>query len=289
MADKWAVYSEAADRAQLDQALVLGKALGLVEPANVLIAPGGSYTIPDAGDGNANASDKRTLYLVTAASAGSSARTIKLPETPFEGSVVIIKCLDAATSTSKLIVETFDGSDEIDGGTTYELTNDYQSVAFQSVSSGPGTWYWAILAEHRPYVAVTQMQWGGVYAASAFPTPPDAIYLPVGFLNDGSSPSINLQYGLISSDVAGFVPQFMIRLIGNTLAVGDSFTFNLRKNGTTQMSLGPYSGATATGTYTTSTGAFSVSPGDLLAVEMAYTALAGTGAVTAIGACIVQF
>lgn len=286
MANKYAIYSEEQDLTKLDQVLLVGKALGLADPANVSIAPGATYQILSTGT---NAVDKHTLYIVTAASAGSSARTIKLPETPFEGAVVIIKCLDAATSTSKLIIETFDGSDEIDGGTTYDLTNDYQSVAFQAVHSGPGTWYWAILAEHRPYVAVTQMQWGGVYAASAFPPAPNSVYLPVGFLNDGSAPSINLQYGIISADVSGLVNQFMIRLIGNTLNAGDSITFNLRKNGTTQMSLGPYSGATSAGLYTTTTGAFSVSPGDLLVVEAAYTSLAGTGSIAVIGACSVQF
>ena len=92
---------------------------------------------------------------------------------------------------------------------------------------------------------------------------------------------------LISVDAAGLVSQFILRLIGNTLDAGDSLTFNLRKNGSTQMTLGPYSGSTATGTYTTTTGAFAVAQGDLLTVECAYTALAGSGSISVIGACVV--
>jgi len=283
VADKYAVYSD--DATAVDLAQILSPRRAVTVPwVQFTFAGGTTETIPSSGDVAPEAADKVVFYE-TGLSSGSGSRTLKLPQTPVDGQLIIIK--DTSAGSSNLIIERFDSSDSIDGAASYTLQYNNQAIVVRPTEVTSGVWAWSILSEYRTPALLMQMQWGGSYFASDFPVPPDSIYLPVGFENPGGTPPSSLQHGLISVDAAGLVSQFILRLIGNTLDAGDSLTFNLRKNGSTQMTLGPYSGSTATGTYTTTTGAFAVAQGDLLTVECAYTALAGSGSISVIGACVV--
>lgn len=283
MAEQFAVYSEDKDVTSLAQVLALGKAL-TVPWFQFTFAGGTTETIPDAGNVAPEAADKVVFYE-TGISGGSGSRTLNLPETPVEGQILVIKDLNAGTSP--LHIRRFDSSDSVDGGAQYTLTNDNQSVMLRPALVSPGVWYWSILAEYKPYSVLTQMQWGGTYTASALPAPPAQISLPVGFVSPGGTPPSTLQYGMVVN--AGTVTEFVVRLMANTLDAGDSFTIKLRKGGADQMSLGPYSGSTATGVYSTASAPFSVAQGDLLDVVVVYSVLAGTGNLNLIAACPVTY
>lgn len=266
MADKFAVYSDDKDVVDLAQVLRLNKALS-VPWYQFTFAGGTTETIPDAGNVAPEAVDKVVFYE-TGLSSGSGTRTLKLPETPVDGQVIVIK--DVNAGSSNLVIERFDASDSVDGAASYTLTYDNQAVVLRPAEESAGVWAWSILAEYNPRSLDTQtlMAWGGEYDYPSLPA--NTSYLQTGYVTDNAGAS-SLTPCVYVCPESGQVSRLTMSIILNGLSPGSEFYVSVRKNGSPGIVLGPYTDATPIGAYTSTTGNFSVARGDIVDCQLYFT------------------
>ena len=270
MADKFAVYSDSANQVQIPQPMTLVTASLGAPTTSYSMAAAGTYTIPDALDANANAASKLFTFAVELSGGAGAARTLKLPQTPLANQLLVIKCIDA--DQSHLIIEPFDGSDNIDGAANYTMYTANQAVMLQAFSLGGGAWQWVVVAEgKKPHLQ--QISWGGVYPASVGN---GLYYMAVAGPNSLFPPEADSHPWMVPG--SGYVASFHARLSTSGFTTG-SVTFRLRGRLGETMTLGPYTSATPAAEYETTTGAFSFSTGTWLYAEVEFSGGVTVGSV----------
>lgn len=249
MADKFAVYSDSADVNILAEPVLLAAA-SLGVPVNTQsIAAAGSYTIPDALDADANAASKLFTFAVQLSGGAGAARTLKLPENPMDNQVLVIKCVDA--SQSALSIEPFDGSDSIDGASSFVLRTDNQTLMLQAIDQGGGSWLWAVLACFGS-AAVVEVGWGAAVSVTA-----DGTYGLPSEYDPTSVPSVGGGAYSYFTALGYRAIRFDVNISTLSMPGGSTVTVRLRKNGSNQMATAALDN-TDSGVHSTSTGAFDV-------------------------------
>jgi len=150
VADKYAVYSTEKDTTTLSQSLNFFASLAFIgNTGTIVLDPGDTYTIPSAGDASPEAADKCFIYEVYTTTPGATGRTLKLPDTPVDGQIIVIKRTDSEQSV--ITVEPYSGTETIDGKASIPLTFSSQTVILRGGLIGGGDYEWKVLAEYKPY------------------------------------------------------------------------------------------------------------------------------------------
>ena len=150
MTDKFAVYSTEKDTTTLPQSLNFLSSLAFIgNTGTIVLDPGDTYTIPSKGDASPEAADKCFIYEVYTLTPGSTGRTLKLPDTPVDGQIIVIKRTDSEQSV--ITVEPYSGTETIDGKASIPLTFSSQTVILRGWLIGGGDYEWKVLAEYKPY------------------------------------------------------------------------------------------------------------------------------------------
>lgn len=249
MAEQFAVYSDSGEFNILSKPVLMAASSWGV-PVNIQsIAAAGSYTIPDALDADANAANKLFTFAVQLSGGAGATRTLKLPENPMDNQVLVIKCVDAGQSA--LSVEPFDGSDSIDGATSFVLRTDNQTLMLQAVDQGGGSWLWVVLACFGP-AATVEVGWSSPVSVTA-----DGTYgLPSEF-DSSSTPTVGGGAYSYFTALGYRAIRFDVNISTVSMPGGSTVTVRLRKNGSNQMATAALDN-TDSGVHTTSTGAFDV-------------------------------